>query len=185
MGVYEPSSMESRTLKGDPLAAAEVQGRSGALALMSARTENSWLGAGEFFKSSDPVKKVLSGMFKRAIRDGHLAVNPVKTVNKFRENNELVTYLTAKEEEAVRSALPSVTWRNLTWTNTHGMATGTPLCPGLPWPEWTNRGSREVGGLEDTGKNGAALRSPCPDHLHAAVERLVSPPEGAVELARN
>jgi integrase len=56
--------------------------------------------------TANRYRDLLSGMFKRAIRDGHLTVNPVKTVSKFRENNERVTYLTAEEEEAVRSALP-------------------------------------------------------------------------------
>ncbi len=49
---------------------------------------------------------LLSGMFKRAIRDGHLAVNPVKSVSKFKENNERVTYLTEQEESAILEALP-------------------------------------------------------------------------------
>jgi integrase len=56
--------------------------------------------------TANRYRDLLSGLFKRAIRDGHLAINPVKTVSKFRENNERVTYLTAEEEEAVRSALP-------------------------------------------------------------------------------
>lgn len=56
--------------------------------------------------TANRYRDLLSGMFKRAIRDGHLAVNPVKTVSKFRENNERVTYLTAEEEKAVLSALP-------------------------------------------------------------------------------
>jgi hypothetical protein len=33
-------------------------------------------------------------------------VNPVKTVSKFKENNERVTYLTSEEEKAVLAALP-------------------------------------------------------------------------------
>jgi integrase len=56
--------------------------------------------------TANRYRDLLSGMFKRAIRDGHLAVNPVKTVSKFRENNERVTYLTAEEEKAVHTALP-------------------------------------------------------------------------------
>jgi len=55
--------------------------------------------------TANRYRDLLSGMFKRAIRDGHLAVNPVKTVSKFRENNERVTYLTADEEKAVHAAL--------------------------------------------------------------------------------
>src|SRR2546425_353217 len=55
--------------------------------------------------TANRYRDLLSGMFKRAIRDGHLAVNPVKSVSKFRENNERVTYLTAQEEQAVHSAL--------------------------------------------------------------------------------
>jgi integrase len=56
--------------------------------------------------TANRYRDLLSGMFKRAIRDGHLAVNPVKTVSKFRENNERVTYLTADEDKAVHAALP-------------------------------------------------------------------------------
>src|SRR2546422_4268884 len=57
--------------------------------------------------TANRYRDLLSGMFKRAIRDGHLTVNPVKTVSKFKENNERVTYLTPEEEEAVLAALPS------------------------------------------------------------------------------
>jgi len=57
--------------------------------------------------TANRYRDLLSGMFKRAIRDGHLAVNPVKTVIKFRENNERVTYLTTEEEKAVLAALAS------------------------------------------------------------------------------
>jgi integrase len=56
--------------------------------------------------TANRYRDLLSGMFKRAIRDGHLAVNPVKTVSKFKENNERVTYLTSEEEKAVLAALP-------------------------------------------------------------------------------
>ena len=38
--------------------------------------------------TANRYRDLLSGMFKRAIRDGHLAVNPVKSVSKFLENNE-------------------------------------------------------------------------------------------------
>ncbi len=55
--------------------------------------------------TANRYRDLLSGMFKRAIRDGHLAANPVRTVSKFRENNERVTYLTAEKEKAVFSAL--------------------------------------------------------------------------------
>ena len=58
--------------------------------------------------TANRYRDLLSGMFKRAIRDGHLTMNPVKTVSKFRENNERVTYLTADEEKAVLAALPPV-----------------------------------------------------------------------------
>jgi integrase len=56
--------------------------------------------------TANRYRDLLSGMFKRAIRDGHLAVNPVKTVSKFKENNERVMYLTSEEEKAVLAALP-------------------------------------------------------------------------------
>lgn len=56
--------------------------------------------------TANRYRDMLSGMFKRAIRDGHLTMNPVKTVSKFKENNERVTYLTEQEENAVLEALP-------------------------------------------------------------------------------
>lgn len=56
--------------------------------------------------TANRYRDMLSGMFKRAIRDGHLTTNPVKTVSKFKENNERVTYLTEQEENAVLEALP-------------------------------------------------------------------------------
>jgi integrase len=57
--------------------------------------------------TANRYRDLLSGMFKRAIRGGHLAVNPVRTVSKFKENNERLTYLTDDEEAAVLAALTS------------------------------------------------------------------------------
>lgn len=57
--------------------------------------------------TANRYRDLLSAIFKRAVRDGHVTVNPVKTVSKFKENNERVTYLTADEEEAVLEALPA------------------------------------------------------------------------------
>jgi hypothetical protein len=46
-------------------------------------------------------------MYTRAIRFGLARTNPVKSVAKFRENNQRVAYLTSEEETAIREALPS------------------------------------------------------------------------------
>jgi hypothetical protein len=48
--------------------------------------------------TANRYRDLLSGMFKRAIRDGHVAVNPVRPVSKFKENNERLTYLTPEED---------------------------------------------------------------------------------------
>jgi site-specific recombinase XerD len=50
-------------------------------------------------------RDLLSAIFKRALRDGHVTGNPVRTVTKFKENNERTTFLTAEEETAVHGAL--------------------------------------------------------------------------------
>jgi integrase len=55
--------------------------------------------------TANRYRDLLSAIFKRAIRDGHVTLNPVKNVSKFRENNERVTYLTEAEETAVLAAL--------------------------------------------------------------------------------
>src|SRR5262249_12232089 len=60
--------------------------------------------------TANRYRDLLSAIFKRAIRDGHLAVNPVKTISKFKENNERerVAYLTEDEEGALLGALPPI-----------------------------------------------------------------------------
>jgi integrase len=55
--------------------------------------------------TANRYRDLLSGLFKRAIRDGHATQNPVRAVSKFKENNERVTYLTDAEESAVWTAL--------------------------------------------------------------------------------
>jgi site-specific recombinase XerD len=57
--------------------------------------------------TANRYRDLLSAIFKRAVRDGHVTVNPVRAVSKFRENNERVSYLTPQEEEAVYKALPA------------------------------------------------------------------------------
>lgn len=48
----------------------------------------------------------LSAMFKRAVRLGLVAANPVKGIPKFRETGQRLAYLKPHEEAAVRDALP-------------------------------------------------------------------------------
>jgi integrase len=55
--------------------------------------------------TANRYRDLLSGMFRRAIRLGLLAVNPVKGVSKFREANQRVVWLAAEEEAAIRDAL--------------------------------------------------------------------------------
>jgi integrase len=50
---------------------------------------------------------LLSAMYSRAVRLGFVKTNPAKGVTKFRENNQRVMYLTAEEEAAICSALPT------------------------------------------------------------------------------
>jgi integrase len=57
--------------------------------------------------TANRYRDLVSAIFKRAIRDGLVTVNPVKAVAKFRENNERVTYLTTHEEAAVYTAIPA------------------------------------------------------------------------------
>jgi site-specific recombinase XerD len=52
-------------------------------------------------------RSYLSAMFKRALRDGHVTVNPVRGVPQLRENNARLAYLTCEAEElALHEALP-------------------------------------------------------------------------------
>jgi len=50
-------------------------------------------------------RDLLSAVFKRAARDGLVAVNPVRTVSKFKEAGERLLWLTVEEETAIREAL--------------------------------------------------------------------------------
>jgi site-specific recombinase XerD len=56
--------------------------------------------------SRNRYRDQLSGMFKRAVRLGLVATNPVKGIPKLREPGGRVVYLDHDEEEAVRAALP-------------------------------------------------------------------------------
>lgn len=51
-------------------------------------------------------RALLSGMFKRALRLGLVAVNPVRGVPQFREAGQRLAYLTPEEEAVIRDALP-------------------------------------------------------------------------------
>jgi integrase len=50
-------------------------------------------------------RDLLSSIFRRAIRDGHVTVNPVKATAKLKEPAGRIAYLLADEEQAVRDAL--------------------------------------------------------------------------------
>jgi integrase len=50
-------------------------------------------------------RDLLSAIFKRAVRDGHMTVNPVKGTSKMKEPAGRVAYLLAAEEQAVLDAL--------------------------------------------------------------------------------
>jgi integrase len=51
-------------------------------------------------------RDLLSAIFKRALRDGHVTANPVKEVGKLREPAGRIAYLLDAEEHAVLHALP-------------------------------------------------------------------------------
>ncbi len=56
--------------------------------------------------TANRYRVLLSGIFTRAVRHGRVAANPVKSVSKFKENNERVKYLMEAEEKAILDALP-------------------------------------------------------------------------------
>jgi integrase len=56
--------------------------------------------------TANRYRDLLSGMFRRAIRLGHVASNPVTPVQKFKESGGRVAYLTGEQEAAVCDALP-------------------------------------------------------------------------------
>lgn len=56
--------------------------------------------------TTNRYRDLLSALFKRAVRDGHVAVNPVRAVPKLKENNKRVAYITVDEEGAIQEALP-------------------------------------------------------------------------------
>ena len=53
-------------------------------------------------------RDLLSAIFKRGARDGHMSPNPVKATGKLKEPAGRVAYLLADEEQAVHNALPPV-----------------------------------------------------------------------------
>jgi len=55
--------------------------------------------------TTNRYRDLLSGMFRRAIRLGLVAANPVKAVTKFKEANQRIAWLTSEEEAAIRDAL--------------------------------------------------------------------------------
>jgi integrase len=74
-----------------------------------------WQGRGAVSQATaNRYRDLLSAMYRRAIRLGHVATNPVKGVEKFKEPGGRVVYLPpaakdrpAFEEEAIREALPA------------------------------------------------------------------------------
>ena len=50
---------------------------------------------------------ILSGMFNRAIKHGHIIQNPVKGLSRFKEAGQRIAWLSADEEAAVQEALPA------------------------------------------------------------------------------
>jgi site-specific recombinase XerD len=52
-------------------------------------------------------RALLSALFKRAVRDGHVTANPVRAVPAFQENNARIAYLTTEDETVIREALPA------------------------------------------------------------------------------
>jgi hypothetical protein len=56
--------------------------------------------------SRNRYRDQLSGVFKRAVRLGLAAANPVKGIPKLKEPSERVVYLTPEDEEGIRAALP-------------------------------------------------------------------------------
>jgi site-specific recombinase XerD len=68
-----------------------------------------WLREGERPVAPATVNRyrdLLSGMFRRAIRLGLVASNPVTGIRKLKEGGGRVVYVTPEEEEAIRNALP-------------------------------------------------------------------------------
>jgi site-specific recombinase XerD len=61
---------------------------------------------GRTVATANRYRDLLSAIFRRAVRDGLVATNPVTAVSKLKENNQRVAYLTDVEESAIRDALP-------------------------------------------------------------------------------
>jgi integrase len=112
--------------------------------------------------TANRYRDLLSAIFKRAIRDGYVTSNPVKTVTKFRENNERVAHLSDQEGQAVLEALsPEHRPHFLISVNT-----------GLRWSEQMNLRWRDVDLLSGfitvpRSKNGRARRVPMNSKVRA------------------
>ena len=63
------------------------------------------LGGGRSRATVNRYRDLLSAVFKRALRDGLVSSNPVRTVGKFKEAGERLLWLTPEEETAIREAL--------------------------------------------------------------------------------
>jgi len=50
---------------------------------------------------------LVSGMFRRAIKLGHVTANPVKGVSRYKEAGRRIAWLNAEEESAILDALPA------------------------------------------------------------------------------
>jgi integrase len=86
--------------------------------------------------TANRYRDLLSGIFRRAIRDGHATENPVRAVSKFKENNERVTFLTDAEEAAVWDAL-APKHRPLFVVSVHSGLRWSEEA-GLRWGTWTS-----------------------------------------------
>jgi integrase len=79
-------------------------------------------------------RDLLSGMFRRAIRLGLLAANPVKGISKLKEAGARIVYATADDEQAIRDAL-SLDLRPLFTVSIH---------TGLRWSEQAGLRWRDI-----------------------------------------
>ena len=127
----------------DEITTADVERfRDGLLSRVTAATTNRY-------------RDLLSGMFKRALRVGLVAMNPVTPVAKMREAGQRIVWLTRDEEAAVRDALPP----DLRSAFTVAVNTG------LRWSEQAGLYWRDVDMLAGVitvarGKNGRARWAP-------------------------
>ncbi|MBI4638505.1 MAG: site-specific integrase [Candidatus Rokubacteria bacterium] len=125
-------------------------------------------------------RDLLSGMFKRAIRLGLVAVNAVRGIPKVKEPGGRIAYLTAEEEQAVRDAL-APDFRPLFTVAVH---------TGLRWSEQARLRWRDVDALAGvmnvgTSKNGTSRQVPMNSAVRSVLFDLTARrqrPDDAEEL---